>query len=452
MRGIVSNLRQCDHVTCFCKNVAGLIAAALVVIGCTNQDVAGPSGDVVEISGDIAQDLVLKADKDYLLTGQTFVKPGVTLTIEPGTTIKGLPYDKIGRASVLVIEPGAWIVADGTVDKPITFTCAFDESVLPQRGLWGGLIILGNAPVNQSGGTAFVEGVAGIPFGGEQPDDSSGILRYVRVWYGGREIGEGNEINGITFAGVGRRTIVEYCEVAWNNDDGFEFFGGTVDAKYLSAIYCGDDCFDTDWGYQGRGQFFFGLLGRDVCGRGFEMDNDGKNMDGQPRSCPTFSNVTLVGPGGGSPSGDGSDYMLVLREGTGGDFRNMVIVNGNGKGVRVKDQATLDIVTGTLPQNRLNSLFFSSRNIIHGCADSAFHDDVAGLLTIQSSDPTLSGIDQSSTSTVIDPRPVVGSTVFDSVDQPYDQEFFTEVDYKGAFSENLWLKGWSWLDENNRLP
>jgi len=407
---------------------------------------------VVELSGVIAEDMRLEAQREYLLTGQTFVESGTTLRIEPGTVVKGLPYDKIGRASVLVVKPGGILIAEGTAERPITFTAAFDESVLPQRGLWGGLVILGNAPVNQPGGTAFVEGLAGITFGGDNPNDSSGVLRYVRVWYGGRDIGDGNEINGITFAGVGRRTVVEHCEVAWNNDDGFEFFGGTVDVKYLSAVYCADDCYDSDWGYQGRGQFLFALMGRDVCGRGFEMDNDGHNAGAQPRSHPVFCNVTLVGPGGGTPGGDGADEMVRFREGTGGDFRNMVIVNGNGVGVRVKDRETLELMVTSPSDSEFGYLYFSPNNIIHGCAAGPLHEDAATVFVARRVSPLLDSIAITPGTEYLDPRPGPESPVYDSVDTPVDGSFFVTTEYVGAFGEQLWLKGWSWLDENSYLP
>ncbi len=430
----------------------GCLAALAMFGGCGDDGVSSVSDTVVELSGVITEDMTLWAERKYLLTGQTFVQSGVTLTVEPGTVVKGLPYDKIGRASVLVIKPGAVIVADGTVRQPITFTTAFDGAVLPRRGLWGGLVILGRAPVNQPGGEAFVEGLAGVRFGGDEPDDSSGVLRYVRVWYGGREIGDGNEINGITFAGVGRRTIVEHCEVAWNNDDGFEFFGGTVDVKYLSAAFCADDCFDTDWGYRGRGQFLFGLMGRDVCGRGFEMDNDGGDMAAQPRSRPMFCNVTLIGPGGGMPAGDGGDDMIRLREGTAGDFRNMVIVNGNGVGVRVKDSETLGLMASSPVSADVDYLYFSPNSIIHGCAAAPLHEQAAEVFSARFVSPLLGSVVMTLGEEFVDPRPRLSGPAFESVDTPADVGFFTVTAHVGAFATELWLKGWSWLDEHNRLP
>ncbi|MCF7796573.1 MAG: hypothetical protein K9N36_02275, partial [Candidatus Marinimicrobia bacterium] len=266
----------------------------------TNNDNDNNTGDVVQLSGTISSNSTWTANKDYLLTGQTFVDSGVTLTIEAGTTIKSNADDGNGLAPALIIKRGAKIIANGSASAPITFTSSLPESELPQRGTWGGLIILGKAPINKPGSESFVEGLVGVPFGGDDAEDDSGILRYVRIWYGGRSIGQDNEINGLTLAGVGRGTTVEHVEVAWNLDDGIECFGGTVDLKYCSVLFVGDDAFDTDLGYTGRGQFLFALVASDDGNRGFEMDNDGSNMDAQPRSKPQFMNVTLVGSGTGS--------------------------------------------------------------------------------------------------------------------------------------------------------
>ncbi|RLJ09446.1 MAG: hypothetical protein DRP15_03760, partial [Candidatus Aenigmatarchaeota archaeon] len=399
--------------------------------------------DVIEVSGTITENTTWTSDNEYLLVGQTFVDSGVVLTIEPGTVIKANSDDGTGLAPCLVITRGAKIIADGTKEHPITFTSSLPEDELPQRGTWGGLIILGNAPTNQ--GESFVEGLIGVPYGGNNPDDSSGVLRYVRVWYGGAVIGQDNEINGITFAGVGRKTVVEHCEVAWNLDDGFEFFGGTVNVRYLSAIFCGDDAFDTDEGYQGKGQFLFTIMGQDMCGRGFEMDNDGNNMDNQPRSFPQFANVTLIGPGGGNPANDGADEMIRLREGTAGDFRNILIVDGNGYGLRVKDDITISLIG--------DSLKFSPNSIIYNCLLGQFHPDVSSLLNAREIDPVLRSLEGRESDTgIIDPRPQAGSPAFQNVDELPDDGFFEQTDFIGAFGEELWLKGWSWLDEAGRLP
>ncbi len=403
-----------------------------------------------KISGDIEQDTTWSADKEYLMIGQTFVVAGITLTIEPGTVIKSLQNDANGNAPALVIERGGKIMAEGTADNPITFTSVLPEDQLPQRGTWGGLIILGKAPVNI--GEGFVEGLVGVPYGGSDPHDDSGVLKYVRVWYGGRSIGQDDEINGISFAGVGDGTVVEHCEVAYNLDDGFEFWGGTVNAKYLSSVFCGDDDFDTDLGYRGKGQYLFSIKGQEEAGRGFEMDNNGDDYGAQPRSYPQFHNVTLIGPGGGSPTGDGTDQMIRLREGTAGDFRNVLITDGLGLGVRVTHTPELAATNAPVYPTDADSLYFSSNNVIYNVPGDLFKgeqgDKVVTLpWSAQELDPQFTNVPTTREGTVgIDPTPTNSDVLTGGEILPGGDGFFdTDPGFIGAFGSNNWLEGWSIL-------
>lgn len=180
--------------------------------------------DSTFLCDNITSDTTWSKATAYSLGCQVYVNVGATLTIEAGTTIKAYRTDLNGNAPSLIIKPGAKIMASGTEFDPITFTSAASESNFPARGLWGGVIIMGRAPV--FGGTQEVEGIVGQMYGGSDVADNSGVLQYVRVWYGGAVIGANNEINGITFAGVGSGTVVDHCEVAFNQDDGIELFGG----------------------------------------------------------------------------------------------------------------------------------------------------------------------------------------------------------------------------------
>lgn len=404
-----------------------------------NNDDNNNSG-LVELSGNISQNTTWTANKSYLMIGQTFVDSGVTLTIEAGTTIKSQADDGNGLAPALVIKRGAKIMAAGTAAAPITFTSNLPAAELPQRGTWGGLIILGKAPINQAGGQSFVEGLVGVPFGGNNADDNSGVLTYVRIWFGGRSIGQDNEINGLTLGGVGRGTTIEHIEVAWNLDDGIEFFGGTVDIKYCSILFVGDDAFDTDLGYTGRGQFLFAMVGSDDGNRGFEMDNDGHNMDATPRSKPQFMNVTMVGSGAGAAADN--DQLIRLREGTSADFRNMVLVNSKEYGVNITNQASLDLIG--------NDLNFSSNNFIYNCPSGQFKGDLG--LTAQNVDPQLTAVNDHETGGVIDPRPASGSPALTAGETLPNDGFFTQVAYSGAFSDNIWFKDYSILKDMGRLP
>ncbi len=258
---------------------------------------AQPPSNVVVIQGRITQNMTLTSDKQYLLRGFVTVEDGATLTIEPGTIIYGEKETK----GTLIIKRGGKIYANGTKERPIVFTSA---QPVGQRatGDWGGVIILGRAPINVPGGTAVIEGGLGDDgiYGGNDPDDSSGVFRYVRIEFPGIAYAPDNEINGLTLGAVGRKTLIEYVQVSYSGDDAFEWFGGTVNAKYLIAYKALDDDFDTDFGYSGKVQFAFSIREpsiADISGsNGFESDNDGSGTTNTPRTAPIFSNVTFIGP------------------------------------------------------------------------------------------------------------------------------------------------------------
>ncbi|MCT2409742.1 hypothetical protein NZD88_19495 [Chryseobacterium antibioticum] len=254
------------------------------------------------LSGKITANLTLKANKIYKLRGLVYVTNGATLTIEPGTKIVG-EADKNGS---LIITRGSKIMAEGTASNPIIFT---SEKPSPKRGDWAGLVILGAAPTNASfngqagigeieGGINNTEGL-GL-YGGTNATDNSGVLKYVRVEYAGYAFLPDKEINGITFGGVGNGTTVDYVEVAYANDDSFEWFGGTVNCSHLISYKGLDDDFDTDNGFSGKIQF--GIAVRDpqvadVSGsNAFESDNDANGSALTPQTSATFSNMTIIGP------------------------------------------------------------------------------------------------------------------------------------------------------------
>ncbi|XRB03965.1 FlgD_ig domain-containing protein [Pycnococcus provasolii] len=418
------------------------------------------------LNEDIKGVVMLKASDTNLLAAQVRVKAGATLNIEPGATISCYADDGRGKAPSLIIEQGAKIVAMGTASSPITFTSA---KPLKQRKSksWGGLIILGNAPISQ-GGTNQVEGIDGGTYGGNDPNDNSGTLQYVRVWYGGEVVGTNKEINGITFAGVGKGTIIDHIEVAFNFDDGVEFFGGTAQVKYLSLIANGDDSIDTDEGYQGKIQHAFVMLGS-YGHHGVEMDSrTGGNLDSQPRSFPQLYNALFIGQKDIMPaklkaarsSDDLSDGLMRLREGTGGEFGNLILTNVRDVGVKnddcsasvrhVQTRADATSVSG------FDYLFFSSKNIIHG-ANKPF-DQASGcsgtLSSAQNANPDLEsvppGLDEDST--YMDPRPKDKSVARQNFDTVPSDGFFDDVSYKGGFDDTIWLSGWSFLADTNRLP
>jgi Secretion system C-terminal sorting domain len=226
----------------------------------------------------------------YLLTDRTYVTAGATLTIEPGTIIKGTGL------GTLVIEQGARLVADGSPTQPIVFT-SNQPANSRNTGDWGGIVLLGRAPINQPG-TPVIEGIPGRTFGGTNAADDSGILRYVRIEYCGIAITPNNEINGLTMGGVGSGTIIDYVQVYACGDDSFEWFGGTVNAKHLISIGAVDDDFDTDFGYTGKVQYALAVRNSSVDDQSgstaFESDNDAGGSSLIPITAPVFSNVTAL--------------------------------------------------------------------------------------------------------------------------------------------------------------
>jgi len=293
----------------------GSVAMSLLFAACNSKKPDTPvpdDGNVVKLTGDISADQTLTADKKYVLEGFVFVTNGATLTIEPGTVIFG---DKQSHGS-LVITRGAKINAVGTPSKPIVFTSEMDAGSR-KEGDWGGVIILGKAPVNTNGGKAKIEGgltptVAAneedyIWYGGNDAGDNSGTMKYVRIEFAGVAFSPDNEINGLTLGGVGSGTTISYVQVYRSGDDAFEWFGGTVNCDHLIATNSWDDDFDTDFGFSGRVQFALAQRWKntaDVSGsNGFESDNDGNGSTNTPQTKAVFSNVTIVGPVKGKANG-----------------------------------------------------------------------------------------------------------------------------------------------------
>jgi hypothetical protein len=282
------------------------LSASILVTSCSKNTVdtsvnpggGGSTETAVTVTGDITANTTWSADKIYLLKGNVFVTGGVTLTIQPGTIIKG---DKATKGA-LIITRGSKIDATGTIDKPIVFTSNVATGGRSQ-GDWGGVILLGSAP-NNLGSAVPIEGISDATdkgkHGGTNAADNSGTLKYVRIEYAGIALGPDNEINGLTFGSVGSGTTIEYVEVYRSGDDAYEWFGGTVNCKHLLAIDTWDDDFDTDNGFSGKIQF--GLAQRlaataDVSGsNGFESDNLAAGTNVTPQTSAVFSNMTILGP------------------------------------------------------------------------------------------------------------------------------------------------------------
>jgi hypothetical protein len=216
---------------------------------------------------------------------------------------------------------------------------------LATRGLWGGLIVLGSGELNSTAKTAFIEGIPeteprGIYGGGTTPNNTedSGIYRYISIRHGGTEIGAANEINGMTFGAVGSGTTVDHIEVVYNKDDGFEWFGGTVNSSHLVAAFCGDDDFDYDVGYRGKGQFWFAI--KDAANGGTSGEHDGGTTpeDGLPYALPNIYNVTYIGCG--VSSANTANTAFNIRDNAGGHYKNGIFTDYPRTGITVEDLAS----------------------------------------------------------------------------------------------------------------
>lgn len=252
-----------------------------------------------EISSPITTNTTWTADKKYILKGNVYVQTGAELTIEPGTVIIG---DKITKGA-LVVSRGAKIHAVGTESKPIVFTSSA-PATFRNYGDWGGVVILGKAENNQAENQQ-IEGISSATgdnglYGGSSDGDDSGELQYVRIEFAGIALSTDNELNGLTLGSVGSATDIDHIQVSYSGDDSFEWFGGTVNAKYLIAYRGWDDDFDTDFGYSGNVQYGVSFRDPNVADKsgsnGFESDNNAQGDTKEPKTSAKFSNITWFGP------------------------------------------------------------------------------------------------------------------------------------------------------------
>lgn len=419
--------------------------------------IGGTGGTVevtpVNVDGDITSDTTWTADHTYTLKKQVFVKNGATLTIEPGVTIHG----EFGTA--LIVTRGAKLMAEGTAEAPIVFT----SSKAPgQRAPadWGGVILLGRAPINVDGGENAIEGFPAsqgddIKYGGSDANDSSGKLKFVRIEFAGWEYAPDEEINSLTLGGVGAGTEIDYVQTHMGADDGVEFFGGTAQVKHLLVTRPDDDGIDWDLGFQGKIQFAVVQQEELVGNAGYESDNDGSNMDKTPRSSPTIYNVTLVGSGAAPGTAGKEQIAMVLREGTAGKLFNHIVMDFADFATDVRDGATVaQFEAGNLSIE--NSVYFGNnggQDWVNAAIDKAEKDngldegaEIGGNSTNRNVDPQLVDAHDLTAPNFL---PKAGSPVLTGGATPPNDGFFdTSATFVGAFGTENWASGWTAFPEN----
>lgn len=396
--------------------------------------------EVVILEG-VIKKVKLKKKKVYLLRGGVFITK--KLVAKPGVRIFGLP------GSFLVINRGAIIKSLGTREEPVVFTSSAPEGQ-KRRGDWGGIIVNGRAPINVPGGVGEGEGDTGQYGGGanSNPDDSSGIMQFTRVEYGGFPISPDNELNCIAFQGVGSGTTVENVQAAFGGDDGIEMFGGTVNLRNVVSVGASDDSIDWTEGWTGKVQFAVIQQRSDEADNGMECDNSAENHDLLPRSAPRMANVTLIGAP--DDNGPGSTRGILLRVGTHGQFRNFIVMGFKNVGLEVRNEATFaGFAAGTLDIRGF--IFFNNRDNNPNIQGPETANAVAafGVGIMQGIDPLLANPFDT---VAPDFRPLAGSPALNAanVAPGFNDPFFVEANYVGAFDANTdWTFGWTnWIFGN----
>lgn len=359
-------------------NLLGIFAiGATLLTSCGSDDSSGPTSTFVvdpeDFQGDIEDgDVVLDASITYELTGALVVEDGATLTIPAGTVIEATG----GTSAYIAVAQGGKIFVNGTSSNPVVMTSA---AAVKAPGQWGGLVICGKAPINSvNGGTGSAQSeVADLTYGGTVANDNSGSVRYLRIEYAGAIFSGTKEFNGASLFGVGSGTTFEYVQAFHGSDDGFEFFGGTVNTSNLVAFGNEDDQFDWTEGWNGTNTNWYGKLSFGKGNRGIEADNYEFGFTNTPVSNPTINNMTLVGPGA-TASGDiyTENDGVKLRRGTKAMFSNVVLADWK-DGFDVEHDETIAFIGTALKAT--NVKFEGVTNKAAGKTTAGVSADVLGI-------------------------------------------------------------------------
>jgi len=413
------------------------------------------------------------ATNTYILTGFTYVMSNAVLNIEAGTVVKGASgtgtsTNAANDFGCLFVCAGGKLNANGTAARPIIFTAVADDVTdsgdlpFPTRGLWGGIVLFGNARLNNPGWTTnnvsydIYEGLPDLAvtnavsgqvdylhrYGGSNDDDSSGSMRYVSVRHGGKKLTTDKEINGWSLCGVGRGTVADYLEAYCVADDGFEFFGGSVNTKHLVAAFNDDDGFDTDMGYNGQNQFWFGIQESTAKDSASEQNGQPQAPDVRvagalPLANYTVRNATLIGAGTNSSGND----ALRFRQENKARWYNSIVTDFGGVRVRIDDD-------GVSTPDVKNNLFWGFK----AGSNEDYGKEYVPADVNPVADPKLLSISRTQNGK-LDPRPAADSPAFTGTLSATADGFWTPVSYKGAFdADDNWAYGWTGLSANGFFP
>ncbi|HOO42280.1 MAG TPA: hypothetical protein PLC77_01080 [Bacteroidales bacterium] len=375
-----------------------------------------PETESADLAGELTQAKTLKTGTTYTLSGGFHVKAGGVLTIEPGVIIVAKDDDIV---DYILVEQGGKILAQGTAQNPIVMTSEKKEA-----GAWGGVHICGRAPINVTGTQSKSE-IGDASYGGNDAFDNSGTLSYIRVEYTGYAFSEEKEANGFTFYGVGNGTVVDHLQSYKGSDDGFEWFGGTVNVKYLVATDNSDDSFDWTEGWQGKGQFLVAVQGSESaigyeCDCLIEADNNSKDFAAQPVSAPILANLTLCGNGSAL-----NKRGIRLRAGTNVKLYNALVTGKPNCLTTETIETESSLVNGT---SELDFIYLAGKL---SAAEGHYSES---MFTANGNN----GIDKE----ILFTSDYIG-TVEGGKDMSLVNSFFTKTNYKGAVpSGNDWTAGW----------
>ncbi len=419
---------------------------------------APPGPQTIRLNDDITTNTTFDAQNTYIIPRlkQLFVKNGATLTIPAGTVIKG------EQGALLVITRGAKLEAVGTAAAPIVFTSA-QAAGTQTRGFWGGVLICGAAPINTNVNSvppsteaifeAFTSSIPEGYYGGSVAADDSGTIKYVRIEFTGFQFVAGREFNGLSLAGVGSGTEIDYIQSHAGADDGIEIWGGTVNLKHIVSSQNGDDGFDTDNGWNGKAQFMViqhvNPDGSSDAANGYESDNHATaaSYTAIPRTLPTIYNVTMIG----KPDyivGSGS-FATVLRRGAGGRYFNHIVF-GFPKGLEMRDTATSDQATASMLTLQNSMVFHNDAagdddnwppaQVTGDIVESTFFGN--SLMNNRFVDPGLKAA--ASSLTAPDFLPTAGAAALTGGATPPNDGFFdATATYVGAMGTIDWTAGWT---------